>query len=256
MSYFEFAGMSTASIPGLLIEAKNIHGLPERDVEKIHVPGRNGDVLVDYGSYQNATVSYTCAVTKAAALPELARLLTVGQQAGWGFTPWRGYQLLRDGWANTERLAVHSSQIPMEEIIANRIFRFTVAFDCKPQKYYARAAVVTRGGAGSLTLNRPMGATCSTPRIEVIGSGTVTLNLEGQTITLTGLVTPPTSGGEYQWPSAVIDSEAMVCYRTSGAGVRTNIDIAQWPQFWQLVHTVSVTGSVTRLSIYPRWWAI
>ena len=27
MSYFEFAGMSTASIPSLLIEAKNIHGL-------------------------------------------------------------------------------------------------------------------------------------------------------------------------------------------------------------------------------------
>ena len=256
MSYFEFAGMSTASIPGLLIEAKNIHGLPERDVEKIHVPGRNGDVLIDDGSYKNATVSYQCAVTKYAALPELARLLTVGQQAGWGFSPWKSYQLLRDGWANTERLAVHSSQVPMEEIIANRLLRFTVAFDCKPQKYYNRAAVVTRSGAGSVTLNRPIGATCSTPRIEIIGSGTVTLGLEGQIITLAGLVTPPTASGEYQWPSAVIDSEAMVCYRTSGAGVRTNIDIAQWPQFWQLVHTVSVTGGVTRLSVFPRWFSI
>ena len=48
MSFFEYAGMSTAAIPGLLIEAKNIYGLPERDVEKIHVPGRNGDVLIDY----------------------------------------------------------------------------------------------------------------------------------------------------------------------------------------------------------------
>jgi len=283
MSYFEFAGMSTASIPGLLIEAKNIHGLPERDVEKIHVPGRNGDVLVDYGSYKNATVTYTCAVTKYAALPELARLLTVGQQAGWGFTPWRGYQLLRDGWAGGnccmncgscsfthvnccvncgspsftyERLAVHSSQIPMEEIIANRLLRFTVAFDCKPQKYYNRAAVVTRSGAGGLTLNRPVGATASTPRIEIIGSGTVTLNLEGQTITLTGLVTPPMTGGEYQWSSAVIDSEAMIACRTSGAGVRTNIDIPQWPQFWQLLHTVSASGGVTQIKIFPRWWCI
>jgi len=126
----------------------------------------------------------------------------------------------------------------------------------KPQKYYNRAAVVTRSGAGSLTLNRPIGATASTPRIEIIGSGTVTLTLEGQTITLTGLVTPPQSGGEYHWPSAVIDCEAMVCYRTGGAGIRTNIDIPQWPQFWQLVHTVSATGGVSRLSIFPRWWAI
>jgi len=256
MSFFEFAGMSTASIPGLLIEAKNIHGLPERDVEKIHVPGRNGDVLVDYGSYKNMTVTYTCAITKYAALPELARLLTVGQQAWWGFTPWRGYQLLRDGWANTERLAVHSSQIPMEEIIANRLLRFVVSFDCKPQKYYNRAAVVTRSGAGSLTLNWPVGATASTPRIEIIGSGTVTLNLEGQTITLSGLVTPPQSGGEYQWPSAVIDCEAMIACRTNGAGVRTNIDIPQWPQFWQLVHTVSTTGGVTQIKIFPRWWSL
>ena len=256
MSFYEFAGMSTASISGLLIEAKNIHGLPERDVEKIHVPGRNGDVLVDYGSYQNATVSYSCAVTKYAALPELARLLTVGQQAGWGFTPWRGYQLLRDGWAGHERLAVHSSQVPMEEIIANRLLRFNISFDCKPQKYYNRAAVITRSGAGSLTLNRPIGAMASTPRIEIIGSGTVTLALEGQTITLTGLVTPPMSSGEYQWPSAVIDCEAMIACRTSAQGIRTNIDIPQWPQFWQLVHTVSATGGVTQIKIYPRWWSI
>ena len=103
---------------------------------------------------------------------------------------------------------------------------------------------------------RPRTSTACTPRIEIVGSGTVTLNLEGQTITLTGLVTPPMTGGEYQWPSAVIDSEAMVCYRTSGAGVRTNNDIAQWPQFWQLVHTVSATGGVTSIKIYPRWWAI
>ena len=180
----------------------------------------------------------------------------MGQQAGWGFTPWRGYQLLRDGWADHERLAVHSSQIHMDEIIANRLLRFTISFDCKPQKYYNRAAVVTRNGAGSVTLNRPIGATAATPRIEIIGSGTVNLTVEGQTIPLTGLVTPPMSGGVHQWPSVVIDSEVMLAYRTNAQGIRTNIDIAGWPQFWQLVHTVSVTGGVTQIKIFPKWWSI
>jgi len=41
--------------------------------------------------------------------------------------------------------------------------------------------------------------------------------------------------------------DAIVCEVT---------DIDQWPQFWQLVHTVSVTGGVTSIKIYPRWWAI
>jgi phage-related protein len=256
VSFFEYGGMSTAAIPGLLVEAKNIYGLPERDIEKIHVPGRNGDVLIDYGSYQNVTVTYQCAVTKYESLPALDRLLTVGPQPAWSFTSWRGYQLLRDGWAEHERLAVVFTQIPMEEIIANRLLRFAVAFDCKPQKYYNRAAVVQRSGAGAVTINRPTGAVAAAPRIEIIGSGTVTLNLEGQTITLTGLVTPPQSGGEYQWPSVLIDSEAMVACRYLAGGVRQAIDIAQWPQFWQLAHTVSATGGVTRLSIFPRWWSV
>jgi phage-related protein len=256
MSFFEFAGMTTQNISGLLVEAKNIYSLPERDVERIHVPGRNGDVLVDYGSYKNVTVSYQCAVTNYAALRDLGRLLTVGPQATGTFNPWRGCQLLRNGWAGFERLAVCSSQIPMEEIIANRLLRFTVAFDCKPQKYYSRAAVVQRSGAGSVTVNRPYGATAAAPRIEVIGSGTVTLNLDGQTLTMTGLVAPPVSGGEYVRPSAIIDSEAMIACRYKSDGTRENIDIAQWPQFWQLLHTVSATGGVTRLSIFPRWWSI
>ena len=256
MSFFEFAGMSTANIPGLLIERKDIYGLPEREIEKINVPGRNGDVLIDYGSYKNVTVSYECAITKYNALRDLSRLLTVGQQSGWGFTPWRGYQLLRDGWAETERLAVCSMQIPMEEIIANRLLRFAVTFDCKPQKYYNRAAVIQRSGAGSVNISRPLGATATSPRIEIIGSGTVTITLEGQTITLTGLVTPPQSGGVHQWPSAVIDSEAMIACRYKSDGTREVIDIDRWPQFWQLMHTVSATGGVTNIKIFPRWFSI
>ena len=144
----------------------------------------------------------------------------------------------------------------MEEIIANRLLRFTVAFDCKPQKYYTRAAVIQRSGAGNLTIERPLGATAATPRIEVIGSGTVTITLEGQTITLTGLVTPTLSGGVHQWPSAVIDSEVMIAFRTRANGTREVIDINRWPQFWQPAHTVSVTGGVTNVRILSRWWAL
>lgn len=256
MSFFEFAGMSTVNIPSLLIESKKIYDRPERDVEHIHVPGRNGDVLVDYGSYKNVTVTYQCAVTKYNALRDLCRMLTVGEQITWGFSPWRGYQLLRDGWTEFERLAVCSSQIPMEEVIANRLLRFTVAFDCKPQKYYNRTLAVGRNGGGGFTIERPSGAIAATPRIEVVGSGTVSLNLEGQTVRLTDLVIPPQSESEYQWPSAVIDSEAMIACRYKSDGTREMIDIDSWPQFWQQMHTVLVMGSVSNIKIFPRWWSI
>ena len=245
MNYFMYDGFRSDTA-GLLVESRHTLGLPERDVEKIHVPGRHGDVLIDHGSYQNVRVSYDCAARDNAALELLKQALTAGV----------GYRLLTDSFSPWQRMALCASALDIEELLLQRAFRFTITFYCKPQRWHDRAAVVTRSGAGSLTLNRPVGATASTPRIEIIGSGTVTLGLEGQTITLAGLVTPPMTSGEYQWPSAVIDSEAMVCYRTSGAGVRTNIDIPQWPQFWQLVHTVSATGGVTSIKIYPRWWCV
>ena len=271
MSYFEFAGSTTKNIPGLLIEGKQIHGLPRRDIERITVPGRNGDVLIDHGSYRNFSVSYRCAVTNYDALPALHRLLTVGALIGHSSANadttegsatephrrwWRGYQLLRDGWANWERLAVHSSQISMDEIIANRVLRFNVSFDCKPQRYFNRAAVVSRTGAGALAIDRPVGAVSAVPRIEIFGSGTVNLNLDGQTIQLTGLTLPPQTSGEFRWPSVTIDSEVMVAFRTNAQGIRTNIDIQQWPQFWRERHNASVTGTVSRVNIWPRWWAI
>jgi len=256
VSWFEFAGASTEDIPGLSIEKKSIYGFPQRDVEKIVVPGRNGEILIDNGSYRNINVSYQCAITDYMVLYDISRMLTVGNQAGSAFQPWRGYQPLCDSYNSYERLAVHSSKVSMEELISGRFLRFNLVFDCKPQKFFSRSAVIALDAPGNLTVNRPIGAVSAAPRIEIVGSGTVELVLDGQALAIHGLILPPMTGGEYRWPSVVIDSEAMLACTYDAAGVRANLDIVQWPRFWKPASNVSASGNIARLKIYPRWWSI
>jgi len=218
---------------GLLVERRHTLGLPERDIEKISIPGRNGDVLIDHGSYQNVRVSYDCAARDNAALELLKQALTAGG----------GYRLLTDSFSPWQRMALYASALDVEELILQRAFRFTVAFDCKPQRWHDRAQAIA--GVTVVTVMRPAGYTQGDPRIEITGTGPVTLTMPQGNIalgTLTGL--------------AVIDSEAMVAFRVNTDGTRTAIDVPFWPRLTAQSTTITSTGGVTGINVHPRWWAI
>ena len=231
MSYFVYDGFRSDTA-GLLVERKNTLSLPARDVEKIHVPGRNGDVLIDHGSYQNALVSYDCAARNIAALEGLRAALTSGA----------GYRLLTDSYGPWQRLALFATVLDIDELIMQRAYRFTLTFDCKPQRWADRAQAVT--GGSSVTVARPAACARGDPRIEITGTGSVTLTMPQGSLplgTLTG--------------SAVVDSEAMIAYRNNTNGTRTAIDLPFWPRLTAPSTTITATGSVT-LKIFPRWWSL
>jgi phage-related protein len=231
MSYFIFDGFRSDAA-GLLVERKNTLGLPARDVEKIHVPGRSGDVLIDHGSYQNLRVTYDCAVRNISALESLRQALT------------SGYRLLTDNYHPWQRLALFATALDIDELILQRAYKFTLAFDCKPQRWFDRAQAVT--GTTSVTVARPTGYTRGDPRIEITGTGNVTITVpQGNLVlgTLTG--------------SAVIDSEAMVAYRNNTNGARTAIDLPFWPRLTAASTTITTTGgSVAGIKIWPNWWCL
>lgn len=57
-SFLEFDGIDIGAACEMFILGKGTYGAPSRDVEQIHVPGRNGDILVDNGGWNNVTVKY------------------------------------------------------------------------------------------------------------------------------------------------------------------------------------------------------
>ena len=229
-NWFSYDGFRT---DGILVERKNTLGLPVRDVEKIRVPGRNGDILIDRESYQNVRVSYDCAARDVAALETLRSALTHG----------RGYRLLTDSYHPWQRLAMFSSALNIDELIVNRVFKFTVVFDCKPQRWHDRALNIS--GTNSVIVTRPSGYRQSDPRIEITGTGNVSLRLPAGDLPL-GSITS----------TVVIDSEAMVAFRVNNNGTRTAIDLPFWPQLTAQGTNVQTVGNVTRIQIQPRWWTL
>ena len=156
MNYFDFDGFRSDTA-GLLVERRRTLGLPQRDVDKISIPGRNGDVLIDHGSYQNVRVMYDCAARDISALELLKQALTAGG----------GYRLLTDSFSSWQRMALYASALDIEELILQRAFRFTITFDCKPQRWHDRAQQIS--GTNSMVIARPAGFTQGDPRIEITG---------------------------------------------------------------------------------------
>ena len=45
---------------GVQFGSKSLYNAPKRNVENISVPGRNGDVIIDHGNWENIDVTYSC----------------------------------------------------------------------------------------------------------------------------------------------------------------------------------------------------
>jgi len=278
MGYFVFENawmgdLNTRAL-GIAVSKKRIRNLPARDVTAIHVPGRGGDILIDAASYQNVEVSYECSTQDITAIAELKRRIACAGYIGNSVTPWVGYRLLTDSWTpGTQRFAVCANAIEFEEVIANRFHTFTVAFSCKPQVYYQRDAVgasflvaPTGSPPSGISVNAPgVPIVGGLPKLEVYAQGSVTLGFESNPTgpQLTGLTLAPyhaAAGGNpayYEWPSAVIDSEAMVCYRNLPGGARENIDIPFFPVLKKSMNFILVSGSQIRgVTCWPRWYTL
>lgn len=57
MGNFKFNGTSSEDL-GLVIQTPPTYSYPERDAETIHVPGRNGDLIIDKNNFKNVKRSY------------------------------------------------------------------------------------------------------------------------------------------------------------------------------------------------------
>ena len=116
---------------GVCVIGRGTFNAPARDVEKIHVNGKNGDYLIDHGSFQNITVTYPdCCIIED--FPRNVRALRqlLYRDAG--------YHRLEDSYnPDTYRLAQFAGPFEAEVHTGrgNRSGTFPLNFDCKPQRF-------------------------------------------------------------------------------------------------------------------------
>ena len=123
-------GISSLDL-GLVIQSPPAYQYPDKDVTSTHIPGRNGDVITDNGSYKNITRTYSLGV----GFKPGTDFISNSQDIVKWLTSDRGYRRLEDDYDPTVyRLAKYSSGGSFTNICHGAI-SFSVDFDCKPQRF-------------------------------------------------------------------------------------------------------------------------
>lgn len=121
---FYFDGESSAE-HGLFITGEAVYNAPRYDYEFVEIQGRNGDLILDNGRFENIRVTYPCSLRDVSKLAEVRT---------WLYSK-RGYLRLSDDYNTNEyRLGCVSEALdinPFHDSAAD----FTVTFNCKPQRF-------------------------------------------------------------------------------------------------------------------------
>lgn len=131
---FIFDGIDSKGF-GVYISGAGVYNAPERDVEQIEIPGRNGAYILDKGRFHNVTVTYPAGMFGqdggdfATGIRKLRNALASR----------RGYCRLIDEYNPLEyRMAVYRGGLEVEPAAINgdnKAAQFEIQFDCKPQRF-------------------------------------------------------------------------------------------------------------------------
>ena len=123
-----FGGIDSSTY-GVYISGSDTFSAPERDVQYVQVPGRNGDLIIDNGRWNNITVTYP------AFIPNTFESNVDAFRAAMMLKT--GYHRLEDTYhPNEYRMASFSYGLNPSNITAYRRFgEFALTFNCKPQRF-------------------------------------------------------------------------------------------------------------------------
>lgn len=156
---------------GLYISGEGAYNAPERDVEMVTIPGRNGALALDHGRFENIEVTYPAGVfgTDEADFAD-----KVGAIRAWLCSK-KGYVRLTDEYNPDEfRLAIYKSglEVSPAKLMAGE---FDLVFQCMPQRFLKSGenAVTIESSGDSISNPTLFNAR---PLLMVSGYGGLTIN--------------------------------------------------------------------------------
>lgn len=232
--YLIYGGKSSKDF-NIWISGSGTFDAPQRDVSRISVPGRNGDLVMDNGRFENVNMTYSAFIPRD--FPENMA----------GFRSWAksmtGYQRLEDTYhPDVFYQAILIDSFDPETSPYNRAGTFDITFNRKPQRWLKSGEDFLPTITAATTLMNPTYFS-SKPLIRVRGTGTFYIGSIPVTV-----VTNPTY--------IDIDCDLMNCY--NGLTNLNNYVELQNNHFPELPSgSVGVTlGTITSLQIKPRWWTL
>jgi len=241
---------------GVYISGSGVYNAPARAYEMVSVPGRNGDLIISQGRFENIEVVYPAFIAqnyKTNLMNFRSLMMSIGS-----------YAKLTDTYHTDEfRAAYFADGIEVNPRSQNDAGEFELVFNCKPQRFLTSGETpVTVANNGTISNPTLFDAK---PSIFVVGYGTLTIGSDVIEIDNT-------------YPSIVIDSEILDCYASSvvptinsaivGSAVLGSSDYnanangavtfvsGDFPVLKPGSTTITYDNTITGVTITPRWWRL
>lgn len=254
----EFDGIDLRDY-GVYITGEAVFNAPERDVDVIVIPGRNGSFVRDNGRFSNITVTYPAGLfgdTEADFAQGISDLRNA-------LCSRKGYKKLTDDYnPNEYREAVYKSGLEVTPATL-KAGEFSITFECKPQRFLTSgetAQAVTNGA----TLTNPT-LFPAKPLIQANGYGTI--DLAGQYISVALSPLGPVQLWESEETRQLVASNYNITQTKSFDGALTSAGDEIYLGPIGFHYALNVSGSVsdmgvssvvgfdvTEANIYSRAW--
>ena len=233
--YFIFRGIDSRDIGVVVEDMFDVHR-PKRNVQTIQVPGRDGRLMQDDGTYDTYTISgkINCF---GAPLSDVYAWLSGSGDLILGDEPTRSIRASATAQVKNTRFRCDGCYDSLQ-----------VSFDCQPFRYHVEQ---TEGAndipltSSPATVSNP-GTHKSAPRLTIEGTGDAVLTIGTQILEVTDL-----AGG------VIVDAELCECFdltETALRNERVTLMDDSFPVLHPGANIISWTGDgVTKVTVVPRW---
>lgn len=233
-----FDGKSLADFK-LYCSGDKTFSAPQRNVDLITIPGRNGSLVRDKGTFANITVEYSCWIpSNFRGNVEALRNYLLSKA---------GYKRLEDTYdPDTFRLAVFQGPLDVSAYYSSTFGSFTLQFQARPERFLKSGEdEIYLDEGGNDVENPTLFESC--PLIEVAGNEDANISIGDMVLTLTDDVS-----------QMFIDTENLNAYGPNGENLNNKLDVTDKSKWLRLApgdNTVYAHG-FTYVNLIPRWWII
>lgn len=237
VNFFTFNGESSLD-HGIYIGGQGTFNAPQRDVTKVAIPGRNGDLIKDNGRWLNTSVRYNIVI-----MDEFKD--KADEVRAWLCEP-TGYVRLEDTYhPEYYRMARVGSTIDFNTASWNDAGRATVIFDCMPQRFLKSGETLINVENGGAIFNPTRFESKPLIRVWCSGSGMIAIG-SSNVITVSDIST-----------YVNIDSELMDCNAGLLEPMNDKVEfIGGFPKLASGTTGIAWNGDITRVQIAGKWYTI
>lgn len=218
MGNLKFNGVSTVDL-GLIIQTQPAYVFPSKDVATSHVPGRNGDLIIDQESYTNVDRTYALA---SVYRPGTDFISNAQQVLNW-LNSASGYARIEDSYdPEVYRMGVYKGGGELTDLYT-KATTLNAVFNCKPQRYLKSGELEVEFAGSEIEIINPTDQK-SLPKITISGL-TKTGDNDVLLVTVSknsGIVVSSISLTSVPSTTIVIDSDIQTTYDD------TKIDMNQY----------------------------